>query len=196
VIPVVPPHVATIEYVNDVHVNFGAPLSPGQVMDPPSLLTWPTTSENDLYTLLMLDPDAPARHKPRPGAGLHWMVVNIPGTHVDQGTHLARYLGAGPPENSGLHRYVFAVYKQGGRVDIQNKNVAKKWSLASRGGQYVTPLLQSFIEAGGVSMEPIALNWFNAGYDEYVPICIRRELGHLGFLTPLLLWLAKSKKQS
>ena len=148
-------------------------------MDAPSQLTWPTASEDNLYTLIMLDPDAPSRHRPRPGAALHWMVANIPGTHVDQGTQLASYLGAGPPENSGLHRYpyvvcwtvvvcycyrhvivvyycyrylfilsfmkwryVFAIYKQGGRVDVTDKNVAKNWSLSGRRGQYIAPLLQ------------------------------------------------------
>jgi len=52
----------------------------------------------------------------------------------------------------------------------------------------------SLIEAGANSMEPAALNWFNASYDETVPVFYRKALGRLGFLTPLMLWIAKSPK--
>lgn len=75
-------------------------------MEMPNHIGWPGASDNELYTIIMLDPDAPNRRKPRPGAGLHWLIVNVPGTHVDQGDTLATYFGAGPPENSGPHRYL------------------------------------------------------------------------------------------
>jgi len=168
------------------------------VFDAPSHIKWPNINEGDLYTLIMLDPDAPSRYKPNRKGGLHWLVVNIPGNNMEQGIHLASYNGAGPPENSGLHRYVFAIYKQGGKIDTENKKV-KKYGMTARMGlgaaHFVTPLLQTYIEAGANSMTPVALNWFNAGYDESVPIIIRKFLGRLGFLAPLLLWASKQPKQ-
>lgn len=43
---------------------------------------------NDLWALLMLDPDAPSPDAPEFRNVLHWMVVNIPGsTHPSQGAY-------------------------------------------------------------------------------------------------------------
>ncbi|VDM99138.1 unnamed protein product, partial [Onchocerca ochengi] len=40
------------------------------------------------------------------------LVINIPGQNVSSGTVLSDYIGSGPPKGTGLHRYVFLVYKQ------------------------------------------------------------------------------------
>lgn len=58
------------------------------------------------------DPDAPSRAEPTFDQWLHWTVVNIPGKDLSKGNTLAEYVGSGPPPNTGLHRYVFLVYKQ------------------------------------------------------------------------------------
>jgi phosphatidylethanolamine-binding protein (PEBP) family uncharacterized protein len=58
-----------------------------------------------LYTILMWDPDAPA--KP---SWIHWIVTNIetPG-QIPQNTKLS-YQGPNPP--SGVHRYFFGLFEQ------------------------------------------------------------------------------------
>ena len=48
------------------------------------------------------DPDAPSRSNPAIRECMHWVVVNIPGNHVDQGNEVAEYIGSGPPEGTGL----------------------------------------------------------------------------------------------
>lgn len=59
-----------------------------------------------LYTLLMSDPDAPAK------SWLHWLLTNIPGegNDVGQGQTVMSYSGPNPP--SGTHRYIFTLYQQ------------------------------------------------------------------------------------
>lgn len=39
-------------------------------------------------------------------------MVNIPETDISKGEVLKGYRGSGPPKGTGLHRYVFLVYKQ------------------------------------------------------------------------------------
>jgi phosphatidylethanolamine-binding protein (PEBP) family uncharacterized protein len=53
------------------------------------------------------DPDAPSRADPEFREWRHWLVVNIPGCDIDKGEVAAAYIGSGPPEGTGLHRYVF-----------------------------------------------------------------------------------------
>eukprot|EP00897_Mesotaenium_endlicherianum_P007368 jgi/Mesen1/665/ME000109S10883 len=69
-----------------------------------------------LYTLLMVDPDAPSPDAPAFREWLHWMVVDIPGgipaenTVPPAGKEVVQYNGPTPP--LGLHRYVLVLFAQ------------------------------------------------------------------------------------
>uniref|UniRef100_A0A1B6M2D0 Phosphatidylethanolamine-binding protein n=1 Tax=Graphocephala atropunctata TaxID=36148 RepID=A0A1B6M2D0_9HEMI len=68
----------------------------------------------EVYTLVMLDPDAPGRRQGQ--YYLHWILANIRGEDFKQGdlsksTEITSYLGPAPPEDTGLHRYMFYVYR-------------------------------------------------------------------------------------
>lgn len=91
-------------------MNLGNELTPTQVKDVPTL-TW-DADNNAYYTVLMVDPDAPSRMKPEQREFRHWLVMNVPGCSVAQGDEVIGYLGSGPPKGTGLHRYIFLVYKQ------------------------------------------------------------------------------------
>ena len=52
---------------------------------------------NDLYTLVMTDPDAPSRQTPTFREIKHWLVVNIKGNDISTGRTIAAYRGSGPP---------------------------------------------------------------------------------------------------
>jgi protein FLOWERING LOCUS T len=92
-----------------------------------------------LYTLMMVDPDAPSPDKPTAREWLHWLVVNISQLDVDQGIDLCEYMGPAPLE--GTHRYVFLLFEQpNGPVresgehlmDARANFSAAKWSKAHR----------------------------------------------------------------
>ncbi|RLN11531.1 hypothetical protein C2845_PM09G10090 [Panicum miliaceum] len=70
---------------------------------------------NDLFTLIMTDPDAPSPSEPSMREWLHWLVVNIPGgTDPSQGEAVVPYMGPRPPV--GIHRYVMVVFQQKARM--------------------------------------------------------------------------------
>jgi phosphatidylethanolamine-binding protein (PEBP) family uncharacterized protein len=66
------------------------------------------------YVIFMTDPDAPSRADPRFREWWHWILTGVKGSDLKVGdlskgkTHWD-YVGAGPPEGSGLHRYVIAM---------------------------------------------------------------------------------------
>lgn len=72
----------------------------------------PTQSADDFYTLIMTDPDAPSRVNPNLREFIHWVIVNIPAHQVNLGTTVLPYLPPAPAYATGLHRYIFCLYKQ------------------------------------------------------------------------------------
>ena len=99
----VPPSLVAVEYPGGLKLETGAVLTPTQVKDVP-VVTW-GGEEGGLYTLMLIDPDAPSRADPKWRHWLHWLVVNIPGCRVAEGEQLFGYVGSGPPPDTGLHRY-------------------------------------------------------------------------------------------
>lgn len=60
----------------------------------------------------MTDPDAPSRSQPTYRECRHWIVMNIPESKIENGDEVIEYVGSGAPKDTGLHRYIFLVYKQ------------------------------------------------------------------------------------
>lgn len=79
-----------------------------------------------MCTKLLEDPDAPSRKEPKFGEWHHWIVVNIPGNNLSNGDTLLEYVGAGPPIDTDLHRYVFLVYKQHHKHDFDEPKLTNK----------------------------------------------------------------------
>nr|ABF18365.1 putative phosphatidylethanolamine-binding protein [Aedes aegypti] len=142
-------------------VNLGNELTPTQVKDEPSV-SW-EAEPGALYTLVMTDPDAPTRAEPKMREWKHWVVINVPGSDVAAGETVAEYIGSAPPQDSGLHRYVFLVYKQSrGRM---------RWSepkLSNRNPNRAKFRVNEFAAKYHLG-SPIAGNFYQATYDDYVP---------------------------
>lgn len=137
--------------------NFGV-LTPTQVQDEPKLDI--DLEKGAYYTIIMTDPDAPSRADPKFGQWLHWVKVNV--TSDTPGDCLAQYVGAGPPEGTGLHRYVLLVYKQADKVD------ATPLGTFHRADQRPKWNAEKFVEkVGGCSL--VAGSFFQAEWDSYVP---------------------------
>ena len=84
-------------------------------------------NKQDLFTLVLTDPDAPSRADHKWSEYCHYVVADIPlDTGItepnepqfvaskigDQGNTLIPYMGPGPPKGTGQHRYIFLLYRQ------------------------------------------------------------------------------------
>ncbi|XP_050086212.1 protein D2-like [Anopheles aquasalis] len=168
VIPVAPTAVAKVSYPSGAVVSEGNVLTPTQVKDVPTV-EW--NAEGDaMYTLCMTDPDAPSRKEPTYREWHHWLVGNIPGGDVAKGETLSAYVGSGPPAGTGLHRYVFLVYKQNGKLTFDEPRLTNT-SGDNRGGFAIRKFAEKY-KLGN----PVAGNLYQAEWDDYVPL-LYKQLG-------------------
>ncbi|CAG9858497.1 unnamed protein product [Phyllotreta striolata] len=155
-------------YPSAKEVKFGNELTPKQVLTAPTVKY--DADANAFYTLIMTDPDAPSRLNPKAREWQHWLVVNIPGNDISKGDTLSQYVGSAPPKGSGLHRYVFLLFKQPEKVQfhetLHNANDGNR-------GKFNTNSFAAKYNLGA----PIAGNFFGAQYDDTVPATHKR----LGF---------------
>merc|ERR1712080_321771 len=82
-------------------------------------------SKGKLYTVAMVDPDAPSRKNPRAAQWLHWILTNDDGDQLLSGENLVgeeviTYAGPSPPKGSGPHRYVLLVWEQQQTVSMES----------------------------------------------------------------------------
>ncbi|KAI5635529.1 phosphatidylethanolamine-binding protein domain-containing protein [Phthorimaea operculella] len=136
--------------------KLGNELTPDEASLSPHI-NWPE-DPNLLYTVIMIDPDAPSRTNPVRRNYLHWLVGNIPGKNMIKGTTLAEYLGPAPPKDTGLHRYVILVYKQ---KDDRSKIVFSETFPDQEKGRRGSFDLEMFTEKYHLGV-PIAGNFFTA----------------------------------
>ncbi|XP_054157286.1 OV-16 antigen-like [Oppia nitens] len=161
VVDSVPNQLIKISYPSGVGVDLGNELTPFSVRNQPSI-EWSIEPEA-YYTLVMTDPDVPSRKDPTNAEVKHWLVINIPGNQVSKGESLAAYRGSGPPLGSGLHRYVFLVYKQPTLIINHSEPVIPTPAREGRLGFKVREFARKY-HLG----EPVAINFYLAQYDDYV----------------------------
>lgn len=150
-----------VSWKSGVKANMGNVLTPTQVKDPPSVHWEPEA--NAMYTLCMTDPDAPSRKEPKFREWHHWLVVNIPGGDLGKGETLSEYVGSGPPKDTGLHRYVFLLYKQQGKVSADEPRLTNR--SGDHRGQFSIKKFAAKYNLG----QPVAGNLYQAEWDDYVP---------------------------
>ncbi|XP_058803992.1 protein D2-like [Phymastichus coffea] len=161
VIDTIPSAVVKVSYPSGATVDIGKELTPTQVKDQPTV-EW-DADDSSFYTLCMTDPDAPSRKEPKFREWHHWLVTNIPGKDVSKGEVLSQYIGSGPPPNTGLHRYVFLVYKQPSKLKFDEKHLTNR-SGDGRNNFSIKKFAQKY-NLGN----PVAGNMYQAAFDDYVP---------------------------
>ncbi|KAL5285390.1 PEBP1.2 family protein [Megaselia abdita] len=162
----VPPKEIKVSYPQGLEVLMGNVLTPMQVIPIPSVNY--EAEEGSLYTLLMTDPDAPSKQNKMWGEARHWLVVNIPGNDVSKGQTVIEYVGSGPPKDTGLHRYIFFVFKQ--KETIKTDVFIDKDNLEDRLRTKTRDLIKEYnLE------EPVAGNFFEAEHDvEYAKLMSKK----------------------
>ncbi|XP_037821554.1 protein D3-like [Lucilia sericata] len=156
-----PKDMVEITFNGGLKVNMGNELQPKQVKDKPEV-SW-KAEQGSLYTLLMVDPDAPSHKNPIRREVLHWFVINIPENRVNEGQVVADYMSSGPQEGTDLHRYVFLIFKQTERITCD-----KFISRTTREGR-IKVKTRDFITQYKLG-NPVAGNYYMCQYDDYVPI--------------------------
>ncbi|EDV48022.1 uncharacterized protein Dere_GG13347 [Drosophila erecta] len=161
VIPEPPNQLLKVTYSNNLVAKDGVELTPTQVKDQP-VVEW-DAQPGAFYTLIMTDPDAPSRAEPKFREFKHWILANIAGNDLASGEPIAEYIGSGPPQGTGLHRYVFLLYKQSGKLEFDEERVSNK-SRKDR-PKFSAAKFAKKHELGS----PIAGTFYQAQYDDYVP---------------------------
>lgn len=98
-------------------------------------------NRNDAQVLT--DPDAPSRDDPKWSEFCHWIVTGLKAASIEdiamaqsaeastidtsKGRHVIEYMGPAPPPETGKHRYVFLLYKNGNTVDMEGPSARKRW---------------------------------------------------------------------
>lgn len=145
----------------NVEATCGNTLTPTQMKEQPTV-TW-DADPNAFYTLIMTDPDAPSREDPKFGEWNHWLVVNIPGNRLSEGEVKSEYIGAGPPEGTGLHRYVFLVMQQLRKFSFADVPSLKNNSAKGRNNFNTRAFIQKH------TLRITSGNFVQAQWDDYVP---------------------------
>lgn len=103
-----------VDYEGEI-VRQGNELSMKEVRKPPRVF-FPKAKKGKLYTIFMIDPDAPSKNFPLVSPLLHYMVINAPYADSWEGETLVPYMKPSPAPGTGFHRYVFLVYEQRGKI--------------------------------------------------------------------------------
>ncbi|XP_017477656.1 PREDICTED: protein D3-like [Rhagoletis zephyria] len=155
-----------VVYSSGVKVERGNELTPTQVKDKPTTVSWPA-EDGAFYTLLFLCPDAPSRTDRRCADTWHWLVVNIPGSNIAEGHTVADYIGAAPGDGAGFNRYIYAVFKQQGKAE--DDQLQSDMPLEKRAKRNTKEIVEKY-NLG----KPIAISYFEAKFDDYVPELLAR----------------------
>uniref|UniRef100_A0A7S2XZZ8 Phosphatidylethanolamine-binding protein n=1 Tax=Fibrocapsa japonica TaxID=94617 RepID=A0A7S2XZZ8_9STRA len=117
----------TLKYGPDEVYN-GQEMRPYEAAAEP-FLSFPGEA-GELYTIIMVDPDAPSPENPRYGEWLHWIVSNVPGgKNSAAGDTVMEYMGPSPPY--GKHRYEFFVFKQNGYMHLDTPSTRAQFKTRS-----------------------------------------------------------------
>ncbi|XP_042432985.1 protein FLOWERING LOCUS T-like [Zingiber officinale] len=95
---------------NNREVTNGSELKPSAIANAPRVEIQGRDSRT-LYTLVMVDPDAPSPSNPTKREFLHWLVTDIPETaNSSYGNEIVCY--ESPRPSIGIHRLVFVLFRQ------------------------------------------------------------------------------------
>lgn len=144
----------------------GEELTPTQVQNSP-MLEW-KAAKDTFYTLLFTEVDAPSREDTSLKEWCHWLVVNIPESDVAKGTVVMEYQGSGPGQGSGLHRYVYLLFKQPDKLTF-DEQYSPANSIVGR-PKFCTKNFSKKYDLGN----PIAGNFYQAQYDAFSDVILAR----------------------
>ncbi|XP_055903903.1 protein D3-like [Eupeodes corollae] len=161
-----------VTYESGAFANKGKELTPTEVKNQP-IIDW-NSKDSFFYTLMMIHSETTPeciKTLTKECQFHHWLVVNISGNDVSSGDIISEYLSSGPSKGTGLHLYVFLLYKQPRELEFEEKFI-NRYSMAGRSNFSVG----DFSEKYNLGL-PLASNYYVAQYDDYVPI-VHAQIGY------------------
>uniref|UniRef100_UPI00398E9119 phosphatidylethanolamine-binding protein 1 n=1 Tax=Pristiophorus japonicus TaxID=55135 RepID=UPI00398E9119 len=154
----------SVKYEKNVEIDaLGKVLTPTQVQNRPVSINWSGSDPGKLYTLVLTDPDAPSRKAPKFREWHHFIVINMKGNDIKSGEILSDYVGSGPPNGTGLHRYVWLVYEQSQPLKCDEPRLSNR--SGDKRGMFKTAEFRKKYNLGA----PVAGMCYQAEWDNYVP---------------------------
>lgn len=154
----VPKGLVNLNYDIHICVHMGTELTPDETVYPPTI-SYPGEgkSAGKFHTILLLDAELNK---------LHWMVMNIPGAKVHNGTIITAYASPNPAENTGSHRYIVLVMEQPYLINDDSVTEYKTDS-SCQTRDLASFDFTKFQENLNLS-EPVAANYFIQKYDPFI----------------------------
>ncbi|KAH0500818.1 Phosphatidylethanolamine-binding protein 1 [Microtus ochrogaster] len=158
-----PQHALWVAYAGVEVDELGKVLTPTQVQNRHSSISWDGLDPGKLYTLVLTDPDSPSRKDPKFREWHHFLVVNMKDNDISSGKVLSDYVGSGPPSGTGLHSYVWLVYEQDKPLNCDEPILSNR-SGDHRGNFKVVAFRKKY-HLGA----PVAGTCYQAEWNDYVP---------------------------
>ncbi len=112
------------------------------------------------FTLMLLDPDAPTPDDPKFAYWRHWVVANL--SLAGGGRTLTEYLAPGPKDESGPHRYLFLVFLEPGEgLELEREDVGGEQFVERRSFG-----VEGFVERWGLRL--VGVQWMRGVGDGWV----------------------------
>lgn len=170
----------TIEYKPDFTVTMGNTLKVKDTQEKPTIqFTLNSSSqeqeltveEEDRFTLVLTDPDAPSNWDHKWSEYCHWIVTDLTlnpnnlesqdllSTLLDlsKGNELVLYEGPAPPEKTKKHRYVFLLFKQDPKANLVAPSGRPTWGTDVAGSG-----VRNWIKKHGGDSKLLGVNFFYA----------------------------------
>jgi len=154
--------------LNDADVEVGSFLEPSKTVEAPQMRVQVYHPEERLYTLLMVDPDAPNPEQQTYQTECHWALTNIPISaktstiSAASGNEILSYVPPHPQKGTPYHRYTFLLLEQTSRLSQASLETPGKFDT------------RAFVSEHG--MRPVAVHFFRQVWDKSVSAIYKDDL--------------------
>ena len=171
------------QFPETVTVTFNyQPVTPGQRLSQSNAaaapsISLPSAATSSLYSVLLIDPDAPSASNPVMANWLHYLHTNVDGhaltqpldlsttslPHTASSTLSTTYAPPTPPPATGPHRYVLLVYRQSSVLpSVQSLHIEQ--ASDSRRGKWSLVQWERQAAEAGVAVQLVAGSYFVVEY--------------------------------
>lgn len=91
-------------------------------------------------------------------------MANVPHNDIDDGDTLVEFVGAGAPNDTGMHRYIILIFEHRDKLDVSGFERIRDCHKDGRFKTSTSKLIEDLQLDG-----PVFGNFYQAQYDDHVP---------------------------